>query len=70
MAISLSDFTSHVKDWNMYIYGFLGIRKRQLLKSLFGIQTALEQTPSNQLIQLEMDTRDELENIISHEEML
>ncbi|KAA3466349.1 reverse transcriptase [Gossypium australe] len=42
MADSLSEFTSHVKDWNKSIYGYIGTRKRQLLKSLETIQKAME----------------------------
>ncbi|KAH1056166.1 hypothetical protein J1N35_034231 [Gossypium stocksii] len=46
MAESLSDFTVHVKEWNQSVYGYIGTRKRQLLRSLANIQKAMDQSPS------------------------
>ncbi|KAG8501637.1 hypothetical protein CXB51_004070 [Gossypium anomalum] len=70
MADSLSEFTSHVKYWNRSIYGHLGTRKRQLLKSLVSIQKAMDQSTSRRLANLEMEVRDELESVLNHEELL
>ncbi|KAA3459207.1 reverse transcriptase [Gossypium australe] len=70
MADSLNNFTSHVKDWNKNVYGFLGSRKRQLLRSLNNIQKALYHTDSSFLAKQEMEVRDELENVLNHEELL
>ncbi|KAA3489594.1 reverse transcriptase [Gossypium australe] len=70
MAESLSVFTSHVKTWNRSVYGFLGTRKKKLLKSLGSIQKALDQSFSRSLATLEMDVQDELESMFNHEELL
>ncbi|XP_052886977.1 uncharacterized protein LOC128295438 [Gossypium arboreum] len=70
MADSLSDFTSHVKNWNKFVYGFIGMRKRQLLRSLGNIQKAMDQSNSRRLVNLEMEVRDELESVLNHEELL
>ncbi|KAA3475693.1 Retrovirus-related Pol polyprotein LINE-1 [Gossypium australe] len=70
MAVSLAEFTSHVKDWNRSTYGYIGTRKRQLLKSIGTIQKAMDQSSSSRLVNLEMEVRDELENVLNHEELL
>ncbi|KAA3469259.1 LINE-1 reverse transcriptase isogeny [Gossypium australe] len=70
MTASLADFTSHVKAWNRYTYGYIGTRKRQLLKSIGSIQKAMEHSSSSSLANLEMEARDELENVLNHEELL
>ncbi|KAA3480824.1 Retrovirus-related Pol polyprotein LINE-1 [Gossypium australe] len=70
MADSLSDFTSHVKDWNRPTYGYISTRKRHLLYSLGNIQKAMEQSNSRPLANLEMEIRDELESVLNHEELL
>ncbi|KAH1048009.1 hypothetical protein J1N35_038793 [Gossypium stocksii] len=70
MANSLLDFTSHVKDWNRSVYGFIGTRKRQLLRSLGNFQKAMDWSSSSRLAELEMEVRDELENVLNHEELL
>ncbi|KAA3474835.1 GTP cyclohydrolase 1-like [Gossypium australe] len=70
MADSLSNFTYHVKDWNRPIYGYIGTCKRHPLSSLGNIQKAMEQSNSRNLANLEMETRDELENVLNHEELL
>lgn len=50
MASLLSNFTSHVKEWNRSVYGFIGARKKTLMKSLLNIQKALDKSTSNRLI--------------------
>ncbi|KAA3485757.1 reverse transcriptase [Gossypium australe] len=70
MAESLSNFTSYVKDWNRYTYGYIGTRKKQLMKSLGTIQKALDQSNSRRLANLEMEVRDELESVLNHEDLL
>ncbi|KAA3453503.1 reverse transcriptase [Gossypium australe] len=70
MAVSLSEFTSHVKDWDRDTYGYIGTRKRQLLRSLGNIQKAMDQSTSRRLANLEVEVRDELENVLNHEELL
>lgn len=70
MASSLSNFTSQVKEWNRSVYEFTGSRKKTLIKSLLNIQKALDKSNSDRLIQLEEDVRDELENLLDHEELV
>ncbi|KAG8499648.1 hypothetical protein CXB51_006070 [Gossypium anomalum] len=70
MSESLNNFTFFVKDWNRNVYGFLGTRKRNLMRSFNNIQRALEQTGSVHLVTKEMKSRDELENILDHEDIL
>ncbi|KAH1073282.1 hypothetical protein J1N35_025610 [Gossypium stocksii] len=70
MAESLSDFTSHVKDWNRSTYGFIRARKKHLMKSLGNIQNAMEWSSSNRLADLELEVREELECVLNHEELL
>lgn len=70
MAESLSDFTSHVKNWNRSVYGFIGTRKIQLLRLLGNIQKASDQSNFRRLVNLELEVRDELESVLNHEELL
>lgn len=70
MAVSLSEFTSFVKIWNKNVYGFLGTHKRLLKRELCNIQKAFEHFPSSHLAKKEMDIRDELENVLEHEDLL
>ncbi|KAA3460139.1 reverse transcriptase [Gossypium australe] len=70
MVETLSEFTSHVKDWNRHTYGYIDTRKKKLLRSLGKIQEAMDQSTSGRLVNLEMEVRDELENVLNHEELL
>ncbi|KAK5803817.1 hypothetical protein PVK06_031466 [Gossypium arboreum] len=70
MADSLSNFTSSVKVWNMNVYGFLGTRKRNLKRALNNIQNAFDHFASSHLAKKDMDVRDELENVLKHEDLL
>ncbi|KAL1067721.1 hypothetical protein V6Z11_D12G149600, partial [Gossypium hirsutum] len=55
MIESLNDFTFFAKEWNMNIYGFLGTRKRNLMRSLNNIQKPLEQYSSTYLAEKELE---------------
>ncbi|KAA3474645.1 reverse transcriptase [Gossypium australe] len=70
MIDSLNNFTNFVKEWNRDVYGFLGDRKRKLMRSLNNIQKALERCTSNHLIKKEKEIRDELESVLDHEDLL
>ncbi|KAA3486878.1 LINE-1 reverse transcriptase isogeny [Gossypium australe] len=70
MTDSLNNFTAFVKDWNRDVYGFLGNRKRKLMRSLNNIQRALELSTSTHLVKKEREIRDELENVLDHEDFL
>ncbi|KAH1039642.1 hypothetical protein J1N35_041385 [Gossypium stocksii] len=70
MAITLFEFTLHVKEWNKSVYGFIGTRKRKNLRSFEDIQKAIEYSSFRRLVNLEMEIRDELESVLNHEELL
>ncbi|KAK5775605.1 hypothetical protein PVK06_043512 [Gossypium arboreum] len=70
IADFLSDFTSHVKDWNRSIYEFLGTCKRYIMRSLSNIQKAMDWSSSSRMVDLEMEVRNELENVLNHEGLL
>ncbi|KAL1135447.1 hypothetical protein V6Z11_A12G174000 [Gossypium hirsutum] len=70
IADSLNKFTTYVKDWNKDVYGFLGSHKRQLMRELNNIEKALERTDSSFLARKEMEVRDELKNVLNHEDLL
>ncbi|TYJ04417.1 hypothetical protein E1A91_A12G090900v1, partial [Gossypium mustelinum] len=70
IADFLSDFTSHVKDWNRSVYEFLGTCKRYIMRSLSNIQKAMDCSSSSRMVDLEMEVRNELENVLNHEELL
>lgn len=70
MATSLSDLTLQVKDCIRSIYEFIGSCKRLLLNSLSSIQKAIAHSSSSRLLLLEKSIRDEVENLLDHEEML
>ncbi|KAA3479952.1 reverse transcriptase [Gossypium australe] len=57
-------------NWNRDVYGFLGNRKRRLLSSLNATQKALEHNASTHLAKKEKEIRDELENVLDHEDLL
>ncbi|KAA3482563.1 LINE-type retrotransposon LIb DNA [Gossypium australe] len=59
-----------VKDWNRDVYGFLGNRKRKLMKSLNNIQKDLERSSTTYLIKKNEEIRNDLENILEHEDLL
>ncbi|KAK5772658.1 hypothetical protein PVK06_048951 [Gossypium arboreum] len=69
MSDSLNNFTSDIKIWNRNVYGFLNSRKRTFLRSLNNIQKAIDHSPSSLLSQKELEVRDELENVLDHEDL-
>ncbi|KAH1045831.1 hypothetical protein J1N35_036615 [Gossypium stocksii] len=61
---------TNVKVWNRNVYGFLGTRKWHLKRALSNIQKAFDHFPSSHLAKKDMDVRDELENVLEHEDLL
>ncbi|KAA3475230.1 Retrovirus-related Pol polyprotein LINE-1 [Gossypium australe] len=70
MSDSLHNFTNSVKNWNRDVYGFLGNRKRKLMRSLKNTHKILELSNSTYLANKEREIRDELENVLEHEDLL
>ncbi|KAA3481478.1 Retrovirus-related Pol polyprotein LINE-1 [Gossypium australe] len=63
---SLVHHLTRIKD----VYGFLGNRKRKLMGSLKNTQKILELSNSTYLANKEREIRDELENVLEHEDLL
>ena len=63
-------FTEKLSQWNKESFGNIFQMKRRLLAKLGSIQKALELHESKGLIRLEMMLRKELEEVLSHEELL
>ncbi|KAG8494116.1 hypothetical protein CXB51_011832 [Gossypium anomalum] len=68
----LTGWTKHAnfKDLTAKKWIFSGTRKRQLMKLLGNIQKAMDQSTFRRLFKLEMEAKDELENVLNHEELL
>ncbi|KAL1175985.1 hypothetical protein V6Z11_A04G127600, partial [Gossypium hirsutum] len=68
--ISLSMFTRDLKNWNKTVYGHIISCKRFLIDKLTRIQEIMDFSGTNQLAQVELKIRQELDNILRHEEIL
>lgn len=65
---NLTDLAAEAKEWNQVKTFFL--RKRRLGARLAGIQKAMESHSTRNLCKLEGEIRDELERVLTQEEML
>ncbi|KAL1156396.1 hypothetical protein V6Z11_A08G089000 [Gossypium hirsutum] len=70
MTFTLEKLTIGLKKWNKDSYGHIGTRKREITQKLNKIQYAFEKTNSTFLAQKEIELREELEEILNHEELL
>ncbi|KAH1031752.1 hypothetical protein J1N35_043926 [Gossypium stocksii] len=70
MSDTLSTLSRGLKDWNKSIYGHITSRKKFLVKELTRIQKLIDFLGSNRLAKVELKIRQELENILRHEELL
>lgn len=70
MSDALTKFTSKLKDWNKSIYGHIIVRKKILINKLTDIQRRMDSHGLNQLAQTEMSVRQELKNVLYHEELI
>ncbi|KAH1114530.1 hypothetical protein J1N35_007908 [Gossypium stocksii] len=66
----LSEFIDLVKIWNKEVYGHIFTRKQLLTRKLEHIEFERDRTNSEFLKQIEMDMREELENVLHHKEIL
>ncbi|KAG8472412.1 hypothetical protein CXB51_034210 [Gossypium anomalum] len=70
MSNSLSMFTRDLKNWNKTVYGHITSQKRFLIDELTRVQKIMDFSGTNQLTQVELKIRQELDNVIRHEELL
>ncbi|XP_024042959.1 uncharacterized protein LOC112099735 [Citrus clementina] len=69
-SIAASHFVQEVQAWNCDVFGNIFQRKRRLLAWINGIQATLEKYSSRSLMHLEARLRNELETVMSQEEIL
>lgn len=70
MVGTLEQLTSRLKSWNKNVYDHLETRKQKLLKLLSWIQEELEKSNSVVLHKKKMNIREEMEEVLDHEEIL
>ncbi|KAA3481303.1 reverse transcriptase [Gossypium australe] len=70
MSTLHSKFTDQVKNWNKEVYGHIFTCKKLLSCKLEHIEIEQDKSSSEFLEQVEMDVREELENVLHHEEIL
>ncbi|KAL4341262.1 hypothetical protein GQ457_08G035530 [Hibiscus cannabinus] len=63
-------FIDHDCDWNVKVFGHIGKKKKELLARLRGIDRTLRIYHSEFLVQLDMELRAELAEVLCHEESL
>ncbi|KAL1178795.1 hypothetical protein V6Z11_A03G118300, partial [Gossypium hirsutum] len=70
MSTVHSESTDQVKRWNKIVYGHIPTRKRFLTKKLHNIEIERSKRNSTFLSQIEIEVREDLENVLYHEEIL
>ena len=65
-----SQFVQEVQAWNRNVFGNIFQRKRRLMARINGIQATLESRNSYSLMRMEARLRNELETVMSQEEIL
>ncbi|KAK8563899.1 hypothetical protein V6N12_036034 [Hibiscus sabdariffa] len=60
----------HARVWNVNVFGHIGKKKKELLAQLRGIDHALCIYHSDFLVQLDLDLRAKLAEVLRHEESL
>lgn len=65
-----SVFTNQIKRWNNDVYGHISTRKKFLTRKLQNIEVECDKTNSAYLNQVELDVREELENVFHLEEVI
>ena len=69
MGEAFAKFIERVMVWNREVFGNIFQRKKRVLARLRGIQKALETHSTCRLRALELELREELENILFQEEV-
>lgn len=66
----IEEFKTNLWTWNREVFGNIFKRKRRILARIGGIQKALEVRQSNHLTWLKADLRQELEEVLTQEEII
>ena len=66
---AITNFAGKVAVWNREVFGNIFRRKKSVLAKLGGIQKAMETHSTRNLRTLELELREELEDILLQEEM-
>lgn len=66
----IEEFKTNLWTWNREVFGNIFKRKRRILARIDGIQKALEVRQSNHLTWLKADLRQELEEVLTQEEII
>ncbi|KAL4278142.1 hypothetical protein GQ457_03G020710 [Hibiscus cannabinus] len=67
---NIQRFQESVKDWNVNVFGHIGLRKKRILAQLRGIDKALRRHFSDRLVELDKQLREELNEVVRQEEAL
>ncbi|KAK8625788.1 hypothetical protein V6N13_056948 [Hibiscus sabdariffa] len=67
---NVSLFAEEARHWNDTMFKIIGPKKRELLARIRGMGRALSKNHSNFLVQLDIDLRAELDEVLQHEESL
>ncbi|KAK5838341.1 hypothetical protein PVK06_007070 [Gossypium arboreum] len=70
MADSLSKLTLNLKEWNKQVYGYIITKKRHLVCKIVNVQSRMDFSCSNNLAQVDLNLKQDLENVLHHEELL
>ncbi|KAL4284355.1 hypothetical protein GQ457_16G011300 [Hibiscus cannabinus] len=68
MEENIARFQHNSREWNEAVFGHIGRRKCLLLARIKGIERALAQSTSLNLLQLEGDLKNELDSVLEQEE--
>ncbi|KAL4311561.1 hypothetical protein GQ457_01G024020 [Hibiscus cannabinus] len=66
----ITNFLQHNRWWNLEVFGHIELRKNRLIARLKGIEKALESVYRPSLVRLELKFKQELEEVLDHEESL
>ncbi|KAH1039357.1 hypothetical protein J1N35_041100 [Gossypium stocksii] len=69
MVDSLSKLTLNLKEWNKQIYEHMTTKKRHLVHKIDNIQSRMDFSGLNCFSQVDLSLRQELENVLHHEEL-
>ncbi|KAK8672503.1 hypothetical protein V6N13_110871 [Hibiscus sabdariffa] len=70
LSKNIRSFSIATEDWNRNVFGFIGVKKHNLMARLRGVQRALCTRHSHFLLQLEDNLLLELETLFDQEELL
>ncbi|KAK5813592.1 hypothetical protein PVK06_029043 [Gossypium arboreum] len=69
MSVSLDNLTGNLKKWNKTTYGHIATRKRSLIHKLSTVYKKIDLLGANHLTPVELEIRNEFENVLHYEEL-